>query len=205
MAISGKVGAVFVQTNAAPTVFTDQPTTKNATFDVYYRTDRTKAYWDKSTAITVKKNGTTVAATNYDVEHAGGYIKFKTPNITTDVIVVSGASLAVAQSGGFFNWSVDLEADTADATTFASSGWKENIATVKGFNGSAEGYWGNSDFINALGKEVVISLYVDNTANKRRYEGFAIITGDSIETPVEDLINESIEIQGTGPLYYREG
>jgi hypothetical protein len=205
MSISGKVGAVFVQTSAAPVAFTDQATTKNGTFDVYYITDRTKAYWDKPTAITVKKNSITVPVTNYDIEYAGGYIKFKTPNITSDVITASGAALTVSQSGGFFNWSADLETDTADSTTFASNGWKESIATVKGFSGSAEGYWGNSDFFNALGKEVVIALYVDNTANKRRYEGFGIITSDSIETAVDDLVNESIEIQGTGSLYYREG
>ncbi len=44
-------------------------------------------------------------------------------------------------------------------------------------------------------------MYTAATASKRRYEGFGIISSDSIETAVDDIVNEAIEIQGTGPPY----
>lgn len=122
-----------------------------------------------------------------------------------DEVTVSGKYLTVVQHGGFFNWSADLELETSDITTFQNAGWKENLPTVKGFTASAESYWGDEEFYAGLGKEVVIALYTDATASKQRYEGFGIISSDSLETAVDDIVNETIEIQGTGPLYYREG
>ena len=48
-------------------------------------------------------------------------------------------------------------------------------------------------------------MYTDARASKQRYEGSSIINSDSIETAVDDIVNETIELQCTGPLYYREG
>jgi len=55
------------------------------------------------------------------------------------------------------------------------------------------------------GRRVIIALYVDTTSSKARYEGYGIISSDSIEVVVDDVVNESIEIQGVGALYYRQG
>ena len=54
-------------------------------------------------------------------------------------------------------------------------------------------------------EEVVISLYVDTTSSRARYEGYGIISSDNVEAAVDDVVNDSIEIQGVGALYYREG
>lgn len=67
-----------------------------------------------------------------------------------------------------------------------------------------ESYWGDEEFFTGLGKEVVIALYADATASKQRYEGFGIISSDGIETAVVGIVNETIELQGIGQLYYRE-
>jgi len=48
----------------------------------------------------------------------------------------------MVQAGGFFNWSVDGDADDEDATTFASGGWKEFDRTLLSWSGSAEAHWG---------------------------------------------------------------
>ena len=47
-------------------------------------------------------------------------------------------------------------------------------------------------------------MYVDTSQSKKRYEGYAVISGDSIEAAVDDVINESIEFEGIGRLFYRE-
>lgn len=204
MAISGKVGAVFAQTATAPGAFVDAATTANATYTRYTITDATKRYLDKSQSITVKKNGV-AQTTGFTVENPGGVVVFSAPLLATDVVTVSGSALTVAQAGGFFTWSLEPEQDLQDVTTFASGGWKENELTLRGFKGSAEAFWGNGDFFNRLGQEVVVVLYVDSGASKNRYEGFGIISADGVEANVEDIIKESVEFTGVGQLYYREG
>ena len=203
MSLSGRVGAVCIETVAQPVSFTKKPTTADATFTRYRINDSSRRYWDKKQPVTVYVNDQE-ASGNYKLEHCGGVIVFKTPLTAQDVVTVSGKSVAVAQRGGFFNWSCELSADTADITTFQSGGWKENLPNIKGFTATAESYWGDAEFTQSLGKEVIIALYVDNTSSKRRYEGYAVISSDNIEAAVDDVINETIEFEGTGNLYYRE-
>lgn len=202
--ISGKLGAIQIQTAAASAAFTDQATTKNGTYDVYYITDRSKAYWDKTAPITVKKNGATIT-TGFTIEECGGFIRFTAPNIVTDTITVSGKNFTMAAAGGFTNWSIDLGADLVDITTFGSNGWKESQPSLNEWSASAEAFWGDSSFLTNLGQEMVFSFYVDSGANKYRYEGFGLFNADGIEVSADEMIKESIEIKGNGKLYYREG
>ena len=205
MAVSGKVGAIYINTEDNPITFTDEATTKNSTYTEFTITNSAKRYLDKNTAVVVKKNGD-VIADGYIVEHAGGVVVFDdAPLESTDVITVSGGYLTLAQALGFFNWSLDLEVDVSDVTTFASQGWKDNKPTLKGWNATAGAYWLTEDYLTKLGKEVVVVLFTDATANKNRYEGFGIISSDGIEDAVDGIIEETIEITGSGQMYYREG
>ena len=204
MSISGKVGAVFVQTTDTPASFSDEPMVADELYKTYTIEDSTMRYWNKNTPVTVEVNEIPITE-GYTIEYCGGIITFDEALTEDDVVTVSGKHLNVQQHGGFFNWSADLEQEMGDVTTYQSNGWKENIPTIKGFSASAESYWGDSEFFSRLGQEVIIALYIDTTASKARYEGYGIISSDSIETTVDDIINESIEMQGTGKLYYREG
>lgn len=204
MAISGKVGAIFVQKTDAPTSFSDEPMTADAEFKKYVIVEQSMRYWDKNTPVTVKVNDIE-ELDGFTVEYCGGVVVFDVPLTEEDIVTVSGYYLDVEQHGGFFNWSADLEQEMGEVTTYQSNGWKENIPTIKGFSASAESYWGDSEFFSRLGQEVIIALYIDTTSSKARYEGYGVISSDSIETSVDDIINESVEFQGTGKLYYREG
>ena len=137
------------------------------------------------------------------MEYVGGFVVFDTALGANDTVTVSGKALTLIQAGGFFNWSIDGDADDADATTFASQGWKEFARTLKGWSGSAEAYWGDTQFFDSLGKTVVVKLFVDAGEAQDCLEGFAIINGDGIENPVDGLVQESVEFTGTGPLYLR--
>ncbi len=203
MAIAGKIGAVFLQTEDAPASFTKKATVGNAERTRYTITDEACRYIDKTADMTVYVNNV-VFDSGWWIEPLGGVVCFIAPLDEDGVITVSGKSIAVAQAGGFFNWSVELLADTADVTTFESGGWKESLPTIKGFSASAECYWANEKLSGRLGQEVIIAMYVDTSPSKKRYEGYAIISGDSIEVAVDDLVNESIEFEGTDRLFYRE-
>ena len=203
MAIAGKIGAVFLQTEAAPLAFIKTATTANTERTRYTIDNETKRYLDKFSPVTVYVNDIAVSS-GFTIVHLGAVVVFASQLLLTDVVTVSGKSIAVDQVGGFFSWSAELAADTADVTTFASGSWKENLPTINGFSASAESYWADEQLSGRLGQEVIIALYLDTGTNKKRYEGYAFISGDSIELSVDDVVNESIEFEGSGKLYYRE-
>lgn len=202
MALTGMVGAVLVTDPTKPLqAFTDEP--MGRVDDRHYAiADRAFAYWPHDPAeaeIVVKIDGTTITS-GYLVNPAGGEIIFTAPVDLVDEVTVSGNAITLMQAGGMFNWSIDLDGDDADATTYASAGWKEFVRTLNGWSGSAEAYWGDTYFYEQLGKPVLVELYVDAGASKRHVAGYVIINGDSIETPVEGLVQESVEFTGTGAL-----
>lgn len=204
MALAGLVAAVYKQTTDAVVVFTDEATTGDAGHTRYQIDNVAKRYWDKSETVTVKKNNV-IQADGFTIEHLSGFVVFDVALQPTDVVTVSGKYLTVSQVGGMFNWSLDLEADEEEVTTFASGGWKEFLVSNLGFSGSAEQYWGDDEFFQALGTEVILVLYTDAGAGKIRYEGYAVISGDGIEAPQDGIVQETVNFRGTGPLFYREG
>jgi len=203
MAITGMTGAVYVSdVNTAPESFSDKPCTGDTERKRYQINDTSLRYWDPTYPVLVEVNGEPVLS-GFTLEHAGGYIVFNNALDAGDEVTVSGKALTLIQAGGFFNWSIDGDADDAEATTFESQGWKEFARTLKGWSGSAEAYWGDTQFYDSLGETVVVKLYIDAGPAQDCLEGFAIINGDGIENPVDGLVQESVEFTGTGPLYLR--
>lgn len=199
-AIAGKVGNIFMKTTDVATTFTDEACT-NVDNTVYYITDTSKRYWDKDTAVVVNVDAT--PETGVTIDYIGGRITFDTPLVGTEAVTVSGKYWTVSELAGFYNWTLDIIADLEDSTTFADAGWRSFVPTLKGFNISAESFWQDDKFIDRLGEEVVVALYV-NEANDERYEGYAHIESDSISQPVDTLVEESVAYTGNGQLYYYE-
>jgi hypothetical protein len=203
MPLAGKVGAVFLQTEAEPVAFIKESAAGNLQRTVYTIENEACRYLDKNAPVVVYVNDMVVSG-GFTVEHLGGVVRFLTPLLEGDTVTVSGKSVKVDQAGGFFNWSAELAADTAEVTTFASDGWKEYLPAVKGFAASAESYWADGRLSERLGREIIVALYLDAGPGKKRYEGYAVIASDSIELAADDVVNEGIEFEGSGNLYYRE-
>ena len=203
MAVVGLTGAVYVSdVNTAPVSFSDKPCTGDAEYKRYQIDEEDYRYWDPSVPVLVEVNGSPVS-TGFTLEHAGGFVVFDTARDAEDEVTVSGKYLTLIQAGGFFNWSIDGDADDAEATTFESQGWKEFKRALVGWSGSAEAYWGDTQFFDSLGKTVVVKLFVDAGPAQDCLEGFAVINGEGIENPVDGLVQETIDFTGTGPLYIR--
>lgn len=203
MPIAGKLGAVYVTDGITSSVaFTDEVTNASADNKRYIIAASTKKYWDDSAAVTVKKNGTVVSS-GYSIEYAGGVVVFNTALTEEDVVTVSGKYFTVNQCATFFNWKLDTETDLKEVTTFSSNGWKEYLATISGWSASAEGYYADSKYAGLLGKRILLVLYVDSTSNKR-YEGYILLKKNSIQEAVDDVVKESVDLQGTGQIYYHE-
>jgi hypothetical protein len=197
-------GAVYVSdVNTAPVSFNDESCSAVDAQRKRFRIDDDELqYWDPDYPVLVEVNGEPVT-TGFTLEYAGGFVVFDEALGAEDEVTVSGKALTLIQAGGFFNWSIDGDGEDADATTFASQGWKEFKRTLKGWSGSAEAYWGDTQFYDSLGKTVVVKLFIDAGPAQDCLEGFAIINGDGIENPVEGLVQETIDFTGTGPLYIR--
>lgn len=203
MAISGAIGAIYKASGTSAT-FTNAPMTNTGDNKRYKITDATKAYWDTTAALTVKVDGVTVTS-GFTVEYAGGNVVFDASQ-GASVVTVTGKSFTVAAIGGGYNWSVDIESELVECTDFNSSGFKKYTPITSGFSGSFETYWSSGENFSELGNQLlVLVLYTDNTANKNRYEGYAIISANNVENPVDGLVTDNCDFTGTGKLYYRAG
>jgi hypothetical protein len=68
---------------------------------------------------------------------------------------------------------------------------------------SAKGFWANSNYLSRLGGLLAVALFVDTVSNKR-YEGYISISKDSITQPTNDVVQEDVELKGSGQIYYHE-
>lgn len=211
MAIAGKVGAVYtLDPDAESTLFaggaqecTGCPERKR------YCVSEDERYLDPSKAVTVYRNGEPVIG-GYYIEHISGCVVFREAQKVGDVITLLASYFDpddIKQSGGCFNWSLSPSVDEKDVTTFKSAvesgGWKSFIPLLKGWTASAEAFWGDHRFFESLGKMVIIKLFTDAGVAQDGMEGYAIVTSDSVEAPVDDVVEEAIDFQGVGPLYIR--
>lgn len=208
MAISGVLGGVYAQQGAAQP-FTQEPMTEVDAGVRYRISDAVKCYWDKATPVVVETspdgtNWTPVPASEYRVEYVGGHVVFHDARPAGTQVRVSGAYYNVVQIGGFFEWSLEFERNTETVTTFDTQGWSEAVGTFISASGSASRYWAvTNEFFELLGKEVILVLYVDRTTN-RRYEGYFALTTHSVEVPADSFVEESLDFQSVGEVYYRE-
>lgn len=185
--------------------FTDEETTADATKTRYTITDPTKRFWDQNTVPVVEKNGVVVTG-GYRAEYPGGVIVFDEANLETDVITVSGKYITVEQLAGFFNWSLTVNNNTIDITTFESDEWQEFILATKNFTVSAEKFWASDgNFLDRMGSEVILVLYTDFGIAKTRFEGYAVISTSAVSVPVDGLVNDQLSFQGKNGIYMREG
>jgi hypothetical protein len=200
-ALSGRLAAVYCQTDDAATAFTAEATTEDATHLRYVITDATKRWVDPDTAVIVYADAVEVTS-GYTIEYANGTIVFTEDPAAA--ITVTGAYLQVAQEGGCFNWSIDIQMDMQETTAFGDA-WKTFMASLAGFTGSAEKYWGSEAFFDLLGVRVALELYVDTTTGSEKwYRGYGIIQKDGVTVAYDDVIKESIGFQGTMGLYFNQ-
>jgi predicted secreted protein len=125
---------------------------------------------------------------------------------TGKVIIGSGTTKVV----GIKSWSLELSLDTLETTSLGDD-WKNYIAGLKEWSASSEGDYeiltdstGQELLQEAFlaGTAVVVKLYVDGT---NYYTGSAYINSLSIEDPVDDIVNISIEFTGNGTLTFETG
>lgn len=108
---------------------------------------------------------------------------------------------AVAEIRSF---SVSETADTIESTVMGDAA-RTYKPSLKSFTGSLDVYWDETDTNGqgalTVGSEVTIGFYPEgSTSGDSYYTGSAIVTGLTVNSSFDGMVEASITIQGTGAL-----
>ena len=114
---------------------------------------------------------------------------------------VKVGSNAIAEIRSF---SIDQQADTLDDTTMGDTArtFKSSLTT---YTGTVDVLWDETDTNGqgalTIGAEVTLNLYPEgDTSGDTYYTGTAIVTGRTINSSYDGLVEMSISVQGSGAL-----
>jgi predicted secreted protein len=114
---------------------------------------------------------------------------------------VKVGSNAIAEIRSF---SIEESADTLEDTTMGDTArtYKPSLTT---FTGSVDVLWDETDTTGqgalTIGAEVTLNLYPEGDASGDTYlTGSAIVTGRSVNSSFDGLVEMSISVQGNGAL-----
>jgi len=98
-------------------------------------------------------------------------------------------------------WTVDVTADVADVTDFASTGWRSIKAGLKNWTGSMELYTDSDNMVvpSDVGSTQLLKLYLDGT---NYLQGHAICSGYHPAVSVDSVETQTLDFQGTSDLIY---
>lgn len=104
---------------------------------------------------------------------------------------ITGATGALEIS----NWNITLNVDAQDATSFASAGWKERIACLKGGSGT----------FRCIGASSTVGLHADCTFKDKpaagvSIEGDIVISKIDVGTPVDGIVTFVHTFNFTGEI-----
>ena len=104
------------------------------------------------------------------------------------------------------SFSIATTADTAESTTMGDS-WRSFSTTLKGWSGSLDCFWDETDTTGqgalAEGATVTLNVYPEGASTgDKYYTGSAIVTGVTINSSFDGLIESSITFQGDGALSF---
>ena len=114
---------------------------------------------------------------------------------------VKVGSNAIAEIRSF---SIEETADTLEDTTMGDTArtYKSSLTT---YTGSVDVLWDETDATGqgalTIGAEVTLNLYPEgDTSGDTYYTGTAIVTGRTINSTYDGLVEMSISVQGSGAL-----
>jgi predicted secreted protein len=113
----------------------------------------------------------------------------------------AGSDTAIAEIRSF---SIEETADTLETTSMGDSS-RTYVASLKQFTGSIDVFWDetNTGGQTALtaGASVTLNLYPEGaTSGDTYYSGTAIVTGRTINSTFDGLVEMTISVQGDGAL-----
>lgn len=102
------------------------------------------------------------------------------------------------------SFSIEETADTLEDTTMGDTA-RTYKSSLTAFSGSLDVFWDETDTTGqgalTIGAEVTLNLYPEGDTSGDTYlTGTAIVTGRSVSSSFDGLVEMSISVQGTGAL-----
>lgn len=204
-ALAGTEADVYIA--ALPAVaFTDEACSDEGDGLTFTIDAAAKRFWDPATAVVVEVDDgggwDVIASSEYTVQHVGGKIIFNADQ-TGNSVRVDGGYMTVSQLTQAHKWSVDVQQELLEVSAFGD-GWKDKIAGLKEASASIERYADVDAILFAeleAGNPLVVVLYTDYSAGSR-YEGYARIKQVSPGAELGGTIDEALNLEITGELFY---
>jgi len=192
----------YINTDTASVALTAEPMEAlDAARTLWRVADRTKRWLDPLATTTVKVNGLEADAT---VCYAGGFVRFANGVAEGSAVTIDGKYFtAVNKLAGAKQWSLDIQADELDVTSWGSGKWREFMTVIKGATASFDKWWFDEFFLLYIKNTTMVGLELRANDDKRYY-CYGNVTSDSIKAASEGAIEESISVRVTGPVEYTE-
>lgn len=163
---------------------------------------RAKRWLNPAVAVAVKVDGVITAP--QAIIHAGGFVRFANGVAAGAAVTIDGEYFtAVNKLAGAKQWSLDIQADELDVTSWDSGTWREFMTVIKGATASFDKWWFDQFFLVYIQDTTAVGLEL-RTKDDKRYYCYGNITSDSIKAASEGAIEESINVRVTGPVEYTE-
>jgi predicted secreted protein len=113
----------------------------------------------------------------------------------------AGSDTVIAEIRTF---SIEETADTIETTSMGDTS-RTYSPSLKNFTGSVDVFWDETDTSGqgalTVGSEVTLNFYPEGvTSGDTYYGGSAIVTGRTINSSFDGLVEASLSIQGSGAL-----
>lgn len=131
------------------------------------------------------------------------------------VVKVADADGTLTSLAAVRSFTIDITSDTIETTTMGVDA-RTYVKGLSSFSGSADIYWDTAEYptadssgqlaglnptLETVGTSpYAVELYLNNTANK--FSGNIIITGFSINSSMDGMVEASISFQGSGGVTY---
>ena len=209
--VTGKVARLRV-TAAAATSSTDNAATLSTSGLVLSIDSTAKRHWNRATSThVVVFEGVTNRTTDIaSINYVQGEVTLDTAGTTSNTWTVDVEHLTSSYLGEGRSWQATVNTDLVDQTAFSTTTgdvqWRTMKPGLSGGSVSIERFWATSTgaaFFDRLASEqdTVIELWRDH-ATRNKLEGFAHVSGDEFEVPIDESAAESVSLTIDGQLYH---
>lgn len=205
-AIPGYKANIYVSGGAStplsPIAMTDSG--DHMTFTV---TNSAHKYLDPGVPVTVQTSPDgvtwTSVTTGFNLRYCGGVIQFTNPvsGATPSVQLLNGAYFAVSLAGQAKTVEIQTPVDVLDVSAFESNGWKSKLVLLSDATWKLSRWWLDNFYFLLLRQLVVLVAYSGANSNQR-YESYALLKGDDIKIDVKSAVEESLDFESTGGIFF---
>ena len=208
MATAGYSASVLV--SGTSTAMTDEATTQVGATKGYYITSLTKRILDPAVAVVVEDDATTVAASNYTVDHLGGRVTFAASYTVNAAVTVTASYLPTLEVGTARSYSLGLMRSMLDKTVFGDTatdrraGLADCSGTLERLDVGTDDLDGGAGTVTlagilAAGDYTLVKIVPDTGDTDSFFACWARLESDALSTDVADLVTASVSFQGVVP------